>query len=53
MKRRDTATALLTLGATPLAAFAQAPKKVWRLGYLVTTGTGPSAQSEAFKEGLR
>ena len=53
MKRRDTATALLMLGATPLAAFAQAPKKVWRLGYLVTTGTGPSAQSEAFKEGLR
>lgn len=53
MNRRDTVSALLMLGATPLAAFAQAPKKVWRLGYLQTTGTEPGIQNEAFKEGLR
>ena len=53
MNRRDTASALLMLGATPLALFAQAPKKVWRLGYLQTTGTGPGDQYEAFKQGLR
>ena len=53
INRRDTASALLMLGATPRAAFAQAPKKVWRLGYLQTTGTGPGPQNEAFKEGLR
>lgn len=53
MNRRDAQAAVLLLGAVPPASPAQAPKKVWRFGCIVLSGTGAARQFAAFKEGLR
>ena len=42
----------IVLLAAPSALFAQAPKKVWRIGYLGLSA-GPNETTEAFREGLR
>jgi putative ABC transport system substrate-binding protein len=52
MNRRDTVFALVALGASPLAAKAQQPGKVWRLGHL-TLSSGPDEMVEAFRAQLR
>jgi putative ABC transport system substrate-binding protein len=52
MNRRETITALLALGAVPLAGEAQQAAKITRIGYLVTDlAAGP--RLEAFLQGLR
>ena len=35
MNRRDTVLALVALGTTPLASFAQRQGKLWRVGFLL------------------
>jgi len=53
MDRRHTVAALLALGAATLAAKAQQPAKVARIGFLATNpATGPHMR-EAFLQGLR
>jgi putative ABC transport system substrate-binding protein len=52
MNKRYTMLALLALGASPLAAKAQQPGKVWRIGSL-GTGSGPNENMEALREELR
>ena len=51
MNRRDTALALLALGAAPLAARAQQAGKVARIGYLIPAN--PEPVFGYFKEGLQ
>ncbi len=41
MNRRDTVSALLALGAMPLAAFSQRQGRVWRVGFLAQRRVGP------------
>jgi putative ABC transport system substrate-binding protein len=53
MDRRDTVLALLALGAAPLAADAQQPAKVARIGYLSPNVAANPRQHEAFRQGLR
>ena len=52
MKKRETLIALAALIASPLAARAQQPGKVWRIGYLAGNA-GPDESSAAFREQLR
>jgi ABC-type uncharacterized transport system substrate-binding protein len=53
MDRRDTVLALLALGARPLAAGAQQPAKVARIGYLSAGITSEPQLRDAFLQGLR
>lgn len=53
MNRRDTALALLALGAAPLAALAQQPGKVWRIGILSQSDRIASGFFAAFVRGMR
>ena len=55
-KKRHTLIALLALGVTPFAARAQAPGKVWRVGFLGSSVRPVSIDSDrigAFTRGLR
>ena len=52
MRRRDTVLALIALGVAPLAAFAQQPAKVWRIGFLSSLA-GPNQATEALRDQLR
>lgn len=53
MNRRDAVRALLVLGAAgrPLAAFAQQPGKVWRIGML-SVAAGPGGSADPLREQL-
>ena len=54
MNRRDTVLALLALGATPHASFAQQPGKVWRIGMLETISMALNAANlNAFLKGMQ
>ena len=53
MDRRETVFALLALGAAPLAANAQQPQKVARIGYLSPSLSSSPRLREAFLQGLR
>jgi putative ABC transport system substrate-binding protein len=48
MNRRDTLIALAALGAAPLAALAQAPIKVWRVGILAQGARPASPGGDSF-----
>lgn len=50
MRRRDAVTALLALGASPLAAFAQEPGRVYRVGVLFSGG---SATMQPHRDAVR
>jgi putative ABC transport system substrate-binding protein len=43
----------VSLTLVPLAAEAQQPGKVYRIGYLFYGAPGPSAEVDAFRQGLR
>ena len=55
MKKRDALFTLLALGAAPFAARAQAPGKVWRIGFLRqgSEGSATNPGVEALREQLR
>lgn len=54
MKRRAAMAALATLGAAPLASFAQLQGKVWRVGFLgVTSASGYASELEAIRQRFR
>ncbi|MEK6244985.1 MAG: ABC transporter substrate-binding protein [Pseudomonadota bacterium] len=53
MNRRDTVLALVALSAAPLAAEAQRPKKVPRIGFLSSDSPGPDPRIDIFRQGLR
>ena len=48
MNRRDTALALLALGAAPLVSFAQQQGKVWRIGFLAASRRPDAADSHFY-----
>jgi putative ABC transport system substrate-binding protein len=52
MNRRDTMLALIALGVSPRASFAQQQDKVWRIGFLSSL-SGPGASIKAFLDQLR
>ena len=52
MNRRDTVLALLVLGTSPLASFAQQQGKVWRIGWL-SSRSGSHENEKAFLEEIR
>jgi putative ABC transport system substrate-binding protein len=52
MHRRDSAVALLALGAVPLAARAQRPANVARIGFLALDIAGNPRGMEPFRQGL-
>lgn len=52
MRKRATLLALLALGAAPIAAWAQQPGKVWRIGYLALNA-GPDEATHALFDQLR
>lgn len=56
MNRRETVLALLVLGATPIAAEAQQPDKIRRIGYLTMitrpTPSNPNVNIDAFLRGM-
>jgi putative tryptophan/tyrosine transport system substrate-binding protein len=57
MNRRDTVLALLALGASPLAAFAQGAGKIWHIGFLAarsrSTSSNPDVFYDAFVQKMR
>ncbi len=53
MNRRDTLLALAALGAAPLAALAQQPGKVWRVGILAQGARPASPGGDSFGAFLR
>jgi putative tryptophan/tyrosine transport system substrate-binding protein len=54
MRRRDFITVLGGMAvACPLAARAQSPGKIWRIGVLETTSLSLNANFDAFRQGLR
>jgi putative tryptophan/tyrosine transport system substrate-binding protein len=57
MNRRDAVIALLALGTSPFAAFAQQAGKVWRIGFLAarsrSTPSNPDVYYDAFVQGMR
>ncbi len=53
MDRRDTLLGLIALGTAPLAAFAQQPGKVWRVGFLSLPSRPVSIESENFGSFVR
>jgi putative ABC transport system substrate-binding protein len=54
LNRRGTIIALLASGVTPLAAFAQARGKIWRIGFLgVTSASGYVSELEAIRQRFR
>jgi putative ABC transport system substrate-binding protein len=52
MNRREAVLALLSIGAPPLAAFAQQTERIWRIGFLAQTA-GSNANIAAFLDELR
>ncbi len=52
MNRRDAILGLVGLGAAPIASFAQAPSKVWRIGVLDTARALANANLAAFSQAL-
>ena len=53
MRRREFLGALGGAAAWPLAAYAQQPAKVPRIGFLHFGSPGPSPEIDAFRQGLR
>lgn len=53
MNRRNTVLALVALSAAPLAAEAQQPKKIPRIGLLSSDSPGPDLRIDALRQGLR
>ncbi len=52
MNRRDTLLVLLAAGAAPLAAYAQQPGKLWRIGFLAADSSSTRVY-EGFRQGMR
>ena len=52
MKKRETLIVLAALAAAPLAARAQAPGKVWRIGWLGPS-SGPSENVQEFRDAIQ